>query len=51
MQVDQEDQKVQSGDTEERKSEADDMEVELGDKSKKIYIKTLYFDICIKDGW
>lgn len=32
MQVDQEDQKALSGDTEENKSEAEEMEVELGVK-------------------
>lgn len=51
MQVDQEDQKAPSGDTEEKKSEAEEMEVGLGNKSETMYIKTPSLKMDIKDGW
>lgn len=48
MQVDQEDQKAPSGDTEEKRSEAEEMEVELFDKSETISIKTPSLNMDIK---
>lgn len=50
MQVDQEDQKALSGDTEEKKSEVEEMEVGLGDKLWTMHIKTLSLDMNMNNG-